>query len=159
MNLTTLEKLHYQQINKPVDVNVGDTVKVHYKIKEGNKERIQIYEGVIIAIQGKGAAKAVVVRRISYDVGVERVFPFYSPNVEKIEKVRSGKVRRAKLYYQRGQAGKKNRLAEIKRKSPVDSVFERAQEFQKANAPAPAPVEEPAAAASEEAAPEAAPTE
>src|SRR5262245_27564265 len=94
-----LEKLHYETVNRPVDFSVGDTVKVHYKIKEGAKERIQVYEGLVIAIQNQGSGKTFTVRRVSFDVGVERIFPLYAPTVDKVEKVRSSKVRRAKLYY------------------------------------------------------------
>lgn len=84
----------------------GDTVKVHVKIREGEKERIQIYEGTVIGFQNTGSRKAVVVRKISYGVGVERVFPLASPAVAKIERVMEGRVRRSKLYYLRGLQGK-----------------------------------------------------
>ncbi len=87
-------------------VKVGDTVRVHVKIREGEKERIQVFEGTVIARRGSGVAETFTVRRLSYGVGVERVFPIHSPNVAKVETVRSGKVRRAKLYYLRGRVGK-----------------------------------------------------
>jgi len=127
MNTSIMEKLHLEQVSKPLNVHVGDTVKVHYRIKEGNKERIQAYEGIVIAIRNQGAGKSIVVRRVSYDVGVERIFPIYSPTVEKIEKVRSSKIRRSKLYFQRKRAGKESRLTEIKKSKKTDSVFDKAE--------------------------------
>ena len=93
-------------------LKIGDTVKVHAKIKEGNRERIQIFEGTIIAMKHSGINKTVTVRRISYGVGVEKTFPVHSPNVAKFEVVRSGKVRRAKLYYLRGRVGKAAKVKE-----------------------------------------------
>ena len=92
--------------------SVGDTVKVYGKIKEGNRERIQVFEGIIIAKKHAGVNQTVTVRRISYGVGVEKTFPVHSPNVAKFEVVRSGKVRRAKLYYLRGRVGKAAKIAE-----------------------------------------------
>jgi large subunit ribosomal protein L19 len=92
----------------------GDTVKVNVKVVEGNRERIQAYEGVCIARSNRGLNSSFTVRKISYGEGVERVFPLYSPNVDSIEVVRRGKVRRAKLYYLRGLRGKKARIAEKK---------------------------------------------
>ena len=92
------------------EFRVGDTVKVHYKIKEGNKERIQIFQGIIIQKKGMGISKTFTVRKVSNGVGVERIFPLHSPFIEKIEIVRSSKVRRAKLYYLREAKGRKARL-------------------------------------------------
>ena len=86
--------------------NVGDTIRVHAKIKEGTRERIQVFEGTVIAKKHGGIQETVTVRRVSYGVGVEKTFPIHSPNIEKIEVVRSGKVRRAKLYYLRDRVGK-----------------------------------------------------
>jgi len=153
-----LDKLHLEQINRKLDFQVGDTVKVHYKIKEGDKERVQIYEGTVIAIRNRGVGKSIVVRRISFDVGVERVFPLYAPTVEKIEKVRSSKVRRSKLYFLREKVGKNARLKEVKSVPPVDKVFEKAEASQaeaaKAVAAA-APVEESAESTEAQATPEA----
>ena len=94
------------------ELKIGDTVKVHAKIKEGNRERIQVFEGIIIAKKHTGVNQTVTVRRISYGVGVEKTFPVHSPNVAKFEVVRSGKVRRAKLYYLRGRVGKAAKVAE-----------------------------------------------
>lgn len=90
----------------------GDTIKVHCKIKEGDRERIQVFEGVCIARNNDGLNSSFVVRKISFGEGVERVFPLYSPNVAKIELVRSGKVRRSKIYYLRQLFGKKARISE-----------------------------------------------
>ena len=93
------------QAEKP-QVNVGDTVKVHVKVKEGSRERIQVFEGTVIAKKHGGVAETFTVRRVSYGVGIERVFPINSPFVEKVTVVRKGKVRRAKLFYLRGRTGK-----------------------------------------------------
>ncbi|MCI5946789.1 MAG: 50S ribosomal protein L19 [Oscillospiraceae bacterium] len=97
--------------NAPV-VNVGDTVKVHVRIKEGDKYRIQIFEGTVIAKKHGGINETFTVRRLSYGCGVERVFPVHSPIIEKVELVRSGKVRRSKLYYIRGRVGKASKVKE-----------------------------------------------
>lgn len=94
--------------------NVGDTVRVDYKIVEGTRERIQAYEGTVIKIQGHGAKKTFTVRRLSYGVGVERDFPLHSPRVEKITVVRRGKVRRARLFYLRDRQGKAAKVKERK---------------------------------------------
>lgn len=94
------------------ELKIGDTVKVHAWIKEGNRQRIQIFEGTIIAMKHAGINKTVTVRRISYGVGVEKTFPVHSPNIAKFEVVRSGKVRRAKLYYLRGRVGKSAKVQE-----------------------------------------------
>jgi large subunit ribosomal protein L19 len=96
----------------------GDTVKVSVKVVEGDKERTQIFQGVVIRIRNSGAGSSFTVRRISYGVGVERTFPLYSPRVEKVEVVQHGKVRRARLYYLRGLSAKKARIRE-KRTSKV----------------------------------------
>ena len=94
---------------------VGDTVRVHIKIKEGNRERIQVFEGTIIARKGSGVSETFTVRRVSYGVGVEKVFPVNSPNVAKVELVRSGRVRRSKLYYLRDRVGKAAKVKELVR--------------------------------------------
>ena len=93
-------------------VTVGDTVRVHLKVKEGNRERIQVFEGTVIAKKHGGINETITVRRISYGVGVEKVFPLYSPVIEKVETVRRGKVRRAKLYYLRDRVGKAAKVKE-----------------------------------------------
>ncbi len=92
----------------------GETVRVHVRIKEGQKERIQVFEGVVIAFKSAGVRSTMTVRKISYGVGVERIFPLYSPALERVEWVRRGKVRRAKLYYMRELRGKKARLSEVR---------------------------------------------
>jgi len=94
------------------DFSAGDTLRVHVRIKEGERERIQVFEGVCIARNGGGLNESYTVRKISFGEGVERVFPLYSPNVEQIEIKRKGKVRRAKLYYLRDRRGKSARIAE-----------------------------------------------
>ncbi len=93
-------------------INIGSTVRVYVRIKEGDKSRIQIFEGTVIAKNNSGIAETFTVRRVSYGVGVERVFPVHSPNVEKVELVRNGKVRRAKLYYLRDRVGKAAKVKE-----------------------------------------------
>ncbi|MBQ6796964.1 MAG: 50S ribosomal protein L19 [Clostridia bacterium] len=95
-----------------LDFAVGDTVKVHVKIREGERERIQLFEGTVIARRGSGVSETFTVRRVSYGVGVERVFPYNSPNVAKIEVVRRGRVRRSKLYYLRDRVGKAAKVKE-----------------------------------------------
>lgn len=90
----------------------GDTVKVHVKVREGNKERIQLFEGTCIAVKHGGIAKTITLRKITSGVGVERTFPIHSPNVARFEVTRRGKVRRAKLYYLRGKVGKEARIKE-----------------------------------------------
>ena len=93
-------------------VNVGDTVRVHLRVKEGNRERIQVFEGTVIAKKHGGIEETFTVRRVSYGVGVEKVFPVHAPSIEKIELVRHGKVRRAKLYYLRSRVGKAAKVKE-----------------------------------------------
>jgi large subunit ribosomal protein L19 len=108
-----------QMKEKPDVFNIGDTVKVHFKIIEGEaktgqaKERIQIYEGLVIAMKNASVGRTFTVRKNSYGVGVERIFPLHSPRVEKVEVVRQGKVRRAKLYYIRGKIGKAAKIKEL----------------------------------------------
>ena len=102
-----IKELESQQLKKEMPViNVGDTVRVHVKIKEGSRERIQVFEGTVIAKKHGGVAETFTVRRVAYGVGIERVFPVNSPFVEKVTVVRKGKVRRAKLFYLRGRTGK-----------------------------------------------------
>jgi len=91
---------------EPPKFSIGDTVRVHVRIQDGNKSRIQMFEGIVIAKKHGGISETFTVRRISHGVGVERVFPIHSPTVDKVEIVREGKVRRAKLYYLRGRVGK-----------------------------------------------------
>jgi len=93
-------------------LRIGDTVRVHIKVKEGDKERVQLFQGVLIKQRGSGVSETITVRKYSYGVGVERIFPLHSPVVEKVEVLRHGKVRRAKLYYLRDLRGKASRLKE-----------------------------------------------
>lgn len=107
MKVDLIKTLDAQNVKSEMPVIcIGDTVRVHIKIKEGSKERIQIFEGTVIAKKHGGVNETFTVRRISYGVGVEKVFPVHSPNVVQVETVRKGKVRRAKLYYLRGRVGK-----------------------------------------------------
>lgn len=107
MKVDLIKVLNDQNVKPEAPViRIGDTVRVHIKIKEGSKERIQIFEGTVIAKKHGGVNETFTVRRISYGVGVEKVFPVHSPNVVQVETVRKGKVRRAKLYYLRGRVGK-----------------------------------------------------
>ena len=102
-----------QMKNEPGNFKIGDTVKVHFKIIEGKTERIQIYEGLVIAFKNSKVGKTFTVRKNSYGVGVERVFPIHSPRIAKVEVVRPGKVRRAKLYYIRDKIGKGAKIKEL----------------------------------------------
>lgn len=107
MNQALLDKIHAEQFRKDnPQFNVGDTVRVHTKIVEGDKERIQIFTGIVIGKRGRGLEATFTTRRISYGEGVERIFPLHSPRVEKIEVEREGRVRRAKLTYLRKRVGK-----------------------------------------------------
>ena len=113
MNL--IDQIEAKEMKKEVaDVHIGDTVKVHMRIVEGEKERIQVIEGVVIKMRGGGARKTLTVRKISFGIGVERIFPIHSPRVEKIDIVKRAKIRQAKLYYLRELRGKAARLKELK---------------------------------------------
>jgi len=113
MNNTILNAIEKPQMKASIPgFRVGDTIKVHAKVIEGDKERIQVFEGVVIGKQGSGLREAVRVRKLSYGVGVERLFPLHSPMVDKIELAREGKVRRAKLYYLRALRGRASRIKE-----------------------------------------------
>ena len=107
-----IKELTKSQIKDMPDVHVGDVVRVHVKVREGSRERIQVFEGTVIAKKHGGIGETITVRRVSYGVGVEKVFPLHAPTVNKIEVVRHGKVRRAKLYYLRGRVGKAAKLKE-----------------------------------------------
>ena len=108
-----IKELNKERLEAEVTpVKVGDTVRVHVKVKEGSRERIQVFEGTVIAKKHGGINETFTVRRISYGVGVEKVFPLYSPVIEKVETVRKGKVRRAKLYYLRDRLGKAAKVKE-----------------------------------------------
>ena len=108
-----IKELNKAELEKELPaVKIGDTVRVHVKVKEGSRERIQIFEGTVIAKKHGGIEETITVRRISYGVGVEKVFPVHSPSIDTIQVVRSGKVRRAKLYYLRGRVGKGAKIKE-----------------------------------------------
>ena len=109
-----IKEIEQAQLKESVDkFNVGDTVKVYGKIKEGNRERVQVFEGTVLKIQGGSNRETFTVRKISNGVGVEKTWPMHSPNVEKVEVVRPGKVRRAKLNYLRNRVGKKAKVKEL----------------------------------------------
>ena len=109
-----IKEIEKEQMKESVDnFRVGDTVKVHAKIKEGNRERVQIFEGTVLKVQGGGNRQTFTVRKISNGVGVEKTWPMHSPTVEKVEVVRYGKVRRAKLNYLRNRVGKKAKVKEL----------------------------------------------
>lgn len=111
-----IEKITQQQLRNDIpDFRPGDTVRVHAKVVEGTRERIQIFEGVVIKRRGSGISETYTVRKVSNGVGVERTFPIHTPRVAQIEVVRHGKVRRAKLYYLRALSGKAARIAERRR--------------------------------------------
>ena len=120
--IQTLEKEQAERlaaVRAVPDFQPGDTLQVNVKVKEGERTRVQAYEGVCIARNGGGLNESFTVRKISYGEGVERVFPVYSPNIESIKVVRKGKVRRAKLYYLRDRRGKSARIAERKDNAPA----------------------------------------
>lgn len=111
-----IKEIEAAQLKEKVDeFNVGDTVKVYGKIKEGNRERVQVFEGTVLKIQGGSSRATFTVRKVSNGVGVEKTWPMHSPNVEKVEVVRRGKVRRAKLNYLRDRVGKKAKVKELVR--------------------------------------------
>lgn len=126
--MNVIEQIDAEQIarltsERPIPAfGPGDTVRVHFKVVEGSRERIQVYEGVVIARTSSGVNSAFTVRKISYGEGVERVFPLYSPRIDRIEVVRRGKVRRAKLYYLRSRRGKRARIAEKVERRPGAAV-------------------------------------
>ena len=111
MNIIEAIEQDYKRSDLP-EFGVGDTLKVYIKIKEGNKERVQMFEGTVIAKKGSGITSTFTVRRVAHGCGIERVFPVHSPIVDKVEVVRSGKVRRSKLYYVRGRVGKAAKVKE-----------------------------------------------
>ena len=116
MNNIILNAIEKPQLRQGIpSFRVGDTIKVHAKVVEGDKERIQIFEGVVIGRQGSGARESVRVRKLSYGVGVERLFPLHSPMIDKVELAKQGKVRRAKLYFLRELRGKAARIKEKER--------------------------------------------
>lgn len=112
--MDVIKAIEYEQLKNAIpEIKVGNTVRVHVRIKEGNKERIQVFEGIVIKKQGGGLNETFTVRKISYGVGVEKTFLIHSPLVEKVEVVRVGKARRAKLYYLRERTGKASKTKEM----------------------------------------------
>ena len=108
-----IRAIERQQIREDIpEVRVGDNVKVHYRIKEGDRERIQVFQGDVIRMSGAGSRETFTVRKVSFGIGVERTFPLHSPKIGKLEVVRHGRVRRAKLYYLRDKVGKAARIPE-----------------------------------------------
>jgi large subunit ribosomal protein L19 len=115
-----IQTIENEQVKQDAEnFRIGDTVKVHFSIVEGRTERVQIFEGLVIALNNGGARRTFTVRKMSYGVGVERVFPLHSPRIQKIEVSRRGRVRRAKLYYIRKRVGKAAKVAELIRKKPT----------------------------------------
>ena len=110
--MTAMELVEKAQLTERPRMKAGDTVKVHVRVKEGDKERIQVFEGVVIGLRRGGNRATFTVRKVSFSQGVERIFPLHSPTISKIEVLRSAKVRRAKLYYLRDRRGKSARIAE-----------------------------------------------
>lgn len=108
-----IKKIEDEQLREVAQFNIGDTVRVHNKIKEGNRERVQVFEGIVIKRQGGGNRETFTVRKNSNGVGVEKTWPIHTPLIEKIEVVRKGKVRRAKLFYLRDRVGKKAKVKEL----------------------------------------------
>jgi large subunit ribosomal protein L19 len=141
--MNEIRAIEASQMKEQVDnFKVGDTVKVHFKIVEGKTERIQVYEGLVIAMKNSKVGKTFTVRKNSYGVGVERVFPLHSPRIAKVDVVRPGKVRRAKLYYIRDKIGKGAKIKEL-------IVSRKAQSKAQTNAPAAVSAVNAEAAASE----------
>jgi len=114
-----IKSIEAAQLRETAAFRIGDLVKVHFKIVEGKTERVQVYEGTVIAMQNSGVRKSFTVRKLSFGVGVERVFPLHSPRIDKIELVRPGRVRRAKLYYLRDRVGKSAKVRELIKKKVV----------------------------------------
>ena len=116
MKAKLIELVEQQYLRSDIpEFKAGDTLKVYYKVKVGEKERTQVFEGVVIRVNGGGIGKSFTIRKISYGVGVERIIPINSPAIEKIDVLKIGKVRRAKLYYLRGLSGKNARIKEIRK--------------------------------------------
>lgn len=113
-----------QKRDLKVEFKSGDTVKVYFKVVEGGNERIQVFEGVVIQRKSSGLSETFTVRKISFGIGVERIFPIHSPRIDKIELVKTGKVRRAKLYYLRNLSGKAARITEIQAKQQTTATVE-----------------------------------
>src|SRR5436309_8767724 len=117
-----IDSIERAQLRKLPRFKAGDTVRVHFQVIEGQRRRVQVYEGIVIKRQGSGARETFTVRKQSFGVGVERTFPLHSPKIEKIEVAAIGDVSRAKLYYLRGKVGKKARVREVQRRGPLSSA-------------------------------------
>ena len=113
--MTSVETVERGQLTQRPAIKPGDTVRVHVKVREGDKERVQVFEGIIISYRRGGARASFTVRKVSFGQGVERIFPLHSPTIQKVDVVRSAKVRRAKLYFLRDLKGKAARMKETKR--------------------------------------------
>jgi large subunit ribosomal protein L19 len=122
--MDVIKALEAEQLKEVNDFRIGDTVKVHFSIIEGKNERIQVYEGLVIAKKNAGLRKTFTVRKISYGTGVERIFPLNSPRIQKVEVVRQGRVRRAKLYYIRSRSGKAAKVPELIRRKTAAAKTE-----------------------------------
>ena len=121
--MSVIESLEREQLRDDIPrFKAGDTVKVHFRVIEGSRQRVQVFEGIVIKRQGAGVRETFTVRKQSFGVGVERTFPLHSPKIERIEVVAIGDVSRAKLYYLRGKVGKKARVREVQRRGPVSSA-------------------------------------
>ncbi len=135
--LQKIEKDHLDSLTEDKNIpefSAGDTVRVNFRIVEGNNERVQAFEGVVIAKKNRGLASTFVVRKLSHGEGVERIFPVYSPRIDSLEVVRRGDVRRAKLYYLRGRTGKAARIAEKKDHTNTNTVKKTREERNAAKA-------------------------
>jgi large subunit ribosomal protein L19 len=115
-----IQSVERRQLRQVPEFRVGDRVRVHFQVIEGNRRRTQVFEGVVLKIQGKGARRTFTVRKLSFGVGVERTFPVHSPKIERIEVAARGEVRRAKLYYLRGRVGRRARVRESREFRPED---------------------------------------
>ncbi len=120
--MDVIKAIESEHLSDVAEFNIGDTVKVHYRIVEGKTERIQIYEGTVIARNNSGTSETFTVRKISCNVGVERVFPLHSPRIEQVELVRRGRIRRSKLYYLRGRKGKSAKIRELVKKKKIEKA-------------------------------------
>lgn len=139
--MSILQKIEQEQLRHEVAYRVGDQVRVHVRIKEGDKERVQIFEGVIIALRNAQNRGSFTVRKVSYGIGIERVFPLHTPSVEKVEVVTHGKVRRARLFYLRERRGKSARLKERDMRQVAAKNARRQAKLEAASAEAPAATE------------------
>src|SRR5512132_3223005 len=119
-----IQSVERRQLRQLPDFRVGDRVRVHFQVIEGQRRRTQVFEGVVLKIQGKGARRTFTVRKLSFGVGVERTFPVHSPKIEKIEVAARGEVRRAKLYYLRGRVGRRARVRERRYIGPEEEVVQ-----------------------------------